>query len=298
MAIRREDADFESEGTRCAAWLYREEAADDPPVVVLADAFGTERSWGAPAFAERFAGRGLAVLSFDYRRFGDSDGEPRNLITPTGQVRDCLAAIRHARALDGVDGTRLGLWGCSFGGGHAISAAARDGDVDALVCQVPFSDGLRTELYLARQGGIGYAVGAVVATLRDLGRAVTGRPPYYVPIAARPTEFGALNSPGSLDGYESIAEADWDNRCPARIFLTALSYRPVRQAHRVTCPTLVVEAEADAVIPPASVDRLVRRLGNAERVRLPIGHFDVYTGDSFRTVVDREAAFLCEHLLD
>ena len=35
---------------------------------------------GLPAFAERFAGAGITVLTFDFRHLGESGGEPRQVI--------------------------------------------------------------------------------------------------------------------------------------------------------------------------------------------------------------------------
>ncbi len=296
MAVTRRDVDFAVGGTRCSAWLYRPTDAEDVPTVVMAHGFGGERGWRLPAFAERFAEAGLGTLLFDYRRFGESDGRPRNLITPKGHVRDWRAAIGKVRRLDGVDGERIALWGSSFSGGHAIVAAARDGDIEAVVAQVPFSDGIRTVHHLVRAGGLDYLTRAVTAGLKDVARKLTVRSPHYVPIAGAPDEFAALNRPGALEGYESITDGDWDNRCAARILLTVLAYRPVTEARDVDCPTLIVEAAEDNIVTGDTVDRLVSRLDDVERVRYPVGHFDVYTGETFETVVDREVEFLSRHL--
>lgn len=297
MTVVRRDEDFTSRGTRCAAWLYRPEDTENPPVVVMAHGFGCERDWRLPAFAERFADGGIAVLLFDYRNVGDSDGTPRNLLSAPAQVRDWKAAVAHARELVDVDGSRLGLWGDSFSGGHAVTVAAADQDVDAAVLNVPFSDGVRTALHLIRAGGWSYLSTAVPAALQDLLRKVTFRSPRYVPIAAEPDTFGVLNRPGALAGYEAITGGEWDNRCAARILLTVFGYRPISVAGTVDCPTLVVEAEADQIVPAGTVDRLVDRLDDVERVRYPVSHFDVFTGEPFEAVVDRNEAFLRRHLL-
>ena len=95
----RTDVDFVSSGARCAAWLYRPCGVVRPPVVIMAHGFGAERTFGLPAFAERFAAAGLATLLFDYRGFGGSDGQPRNLISPRRHVQDWKAAIRAAHRL-------------------------------------------------------------------------------------------------------------------------------------------------------------------------------------------------------
>ena len=59
---------------------------------------------------------------------------------------------------------------------------------------------------------------------------------------------------------------------------------------------VVVETEEDPIIPTATIDRLVDALDDVERVRYPVGHFDVYTGAAFERAAAREAEFLARHL--
>ena len=51
------------------------------PGVVLAHGWTGVREQRLDAYAERFAGAGLAALVFDYRHFGASAGEPRQRST-------------------------------------------------------------------------------------------------------------------------------------------------------------------------------------------------------------------------
>lgn len=302
MQFEREDADFESAGDRCAAWLYRPAApeGDDPPVVVMAHGFAGTREMRLEAFAERFAEHGFAVLLFDYRCFGDSEGEPRNLVSPTRHVDDWTAAVAHARSLDGVDPDRVAVWGTSFSAGHALVTAARE-PVAAYVGQAPFLDGVRTLAYLIGQNGLSFGLDATRAALEDLARKYTLRSPRYVPVVGQPDELAALNTPGSEAGYrgmvpDGLDEAEW-NRCPARVLLTFGSYRPIDSADRVDCPSLLVEAREDQLVPGGAVDATVRALDDVERVRLDGDHFEPYV-ERFDEVVEREAAFLDRHLRD
>jgi dipeptidyl aminopeptidase/acylaminoacyl peptidase len=298
MKFSRHEHFFESRGVTCSGWLYRPEDVDEPPVVVMAHGFGGERTWRLPAFAERFAERGLAVFLFDYRTFGASDGEPRNLIDPFRHRADWLAAIEHVRSLAVVDADSLALWGTSFSGGHVLEAAARVERVSAVIAQVPFVDGPRTALNLVRRGGTQYLKTGIVAGFRDLGRALVRRRPYYVPLVGSPDEFAILNTPDALRGVQALIPDDeeWNNRCPARIALTIMAYRPLTRAGDVDAPVFVAQATEDTIIPAATIDRLVRELDDVERVRYPIGHFDAYVGESFEALVDREIEFLVRHL--
>jgi dienelactone hydrolase len=201
MTHQRLDVAFDSDGTRCAAWLYLPAASTPPPVVVMAHGFSGVRDVRLPAFAERFAERGLACFVFDYRSFGDSGGEPRQVLDWKQQLRDWRSAVAHVRRMPEVDGTRVGVWGTSFGGGHAMVTAACDDDVAAVVAQVPHVDGAAS---LRMIGGLGYMAHAVAAGARDLVQSALGYDPYYVPAVSPPGAFGCFNTEDSYEGFLAL----------------------------------------------------------------------------------------------
>ena len=134
----RSDVSFESGAARCAAWLYRPAAPPPFPCVVMAHGFGGTREVRLDAYAERFAAAGFAALVFDYRHFGASEGEPRQLLDVAKQLGDWRAAIAWARAQPEIDAARVAIWGTSFSGGHVMSLGAEDAQLAAIVAQVPF----------------------------------------------------------------------------------------------------------------------------------------------------------------
>jgi alpha-beta hydrolase superfamily lysophospholipase len=291
-------ADFAVDGDRCEAWLYTPvEAADaEPPVIVMAPGLAMERRWRLPAFARRFAEAGVAALLFDYRGFGDSEGTAR-VVDAERHVADYRAALERARDLDRT-GDRVALWGTGFGAGHALTVAA-EVPVDALAVQTPFLDGRAQARRRFGQAGTRWAAWATLAALRDRFRAATWRSPHYVPVAGEPGDRAVLTSPGAKAGYERSVpdDAEWPNRCSARVLAQVPFYRPLAEADAVDCPVLVVQAEDDDVVTAPPIDDLVATVDDVERVRMELDHFDVYTS-AFRRVVDREAAFLAQHLLE
>ncbi|HSN80151.1 MAG TPA: alpha/beta hydrolase, partial [Rhodoferax sp.] len=78
---------FDSEGVKCASLLYMPESASPVPCVVMAHGFSGVKEQRLPAYAERFAQNGMAVLLFDYRHFGESGGEPRQLLSIARQLQ-------------------------------------------------------------------------------------------------------------------------------------------------------------------------------------------------------------------
>jgi fermentation-respiration switch protein FrsA (DUF1100 family) len=291
-----EDHDFMSEGARCAGWLYRPRGKDRPPVVVMAHGFAAERAFGLPAYAERFAERGMAAFLFDYRNFGDSEGEPRNLASPRRHVEDWKAALSYVRSLGDVDSDKVALWGTSYSGGHVMVVASRDPYVTAVVIQVPFVDGVSSVL----RTGIGHALRFIVPVAKDILGMLSGDEPYYVPVVGDPGELAVFNTPESRPGYESLIPegSSWRNECPARNLLELLLYRPMVHARRVRCPALVMLGERDSLIHPRVVELAASRMREVTLHHLDAGHFDLYGGELFETVVSIQADFLARHLLE
>jgi dienelactone hydrolase len=130
---------FDSGGVKLVGYLHRPACATGKvPGVVMGHGFsGTQDRLFDNA--RRFAEAGFAALTFDYRSFGESGGEPRHVVSFQGQLEDWRAAIRFARGLEGVDAGRIALWGSSLGGGHVVYVAAEDPRIAAVVAQIPFN---------------------------------------------------------------------------------------------------------------------------------------------------------------
>jgi pimeloyl-ACP methyl ester carboxylesterase len=302
LTTQREDVSFDSGGQRIAAWLYLptgpSPSADDSPsapapavpCVVLAHGFGATRAARLGAFAERFAAAGYAAVVFDYRHFGDSTGEPRQLLSIGRQQDDWRAAIAFARSLAAVDAERVVAWGSSFSGGHVAVIAAEDDRLAAVVSQNPFIDGLAT----LRALGPANAVRLTVAGIRDEWSRVRGRPPFMIPIVARPGETGAMCSPDALPGYGAMFEVGepWINAVTARVALVVGLYRPIRRAGSVGCPWLVQVSDRDVITPPGAAVKAAGRAPRSTVVHYDAGHFDVYVGAGFDRSVADQLAFL------
>ena len=293
--MTRTDVEFPSNGLTCAAWLYRPDSDGPLPLVVMAHGFSATRELRLDAYAERFADAGVAALVFDYRHFGASSGEPRQLIDISSQQRDYEAALAYARGLGWVDDQRLALFGSSFSGGHVLAVAARDGRVGAAIAQCPFTDGLATLPTL----GTANLVKATAAGLRDQLGALIGRAPYYIPAVGDPGSFAVMTTPDSKPGFDAIvpAETRWENRVAARIALRVGSYRPGRRAPFISCPVLACVCDKDSLAPAERTVELISKAPLAEIKRYPIGHFDIYLGEWFERAVADQTEFLTRHLL-
>jgi len=292
--MKRLEIDFASRGERCAAWLYLPDGIARPPVVVMAHGLGAERSFRLPAYAERFADKGLAACVFDYRSFGDSEGAPRNLISPRRHLQDWRAALAHVRSRTEIDPRRVALWGTSFSGGHVLVTAASEPGIAAVVAQVPFVDGVSTIMLF----DLGYQIAGTLHGIYDLFCLLVLKRRHTVPIIGKPGAFALMNTPDAEAGMRALIPPDsaWNNEAPALITLGIPFYRPMARARRITAPTMIVAAEKDTLISPAVVRKTADRIANATFISLPAGHFEVYVGELFEKVVQLEGNFLHANL--
>jgi pimeloyl-ACP methyl ester carboxylesterase len=297
----RRELYFASGPDRCHAWLYLPEGAGEAapaPVLVMGHGLGAIKDMRLAAFAERFRAEGYACLVFDYRHFGQSTGEPRELLSIRRQREDWRSAVAFVRTLPEVDATSVVVWGTSFGGGHAIVTAADDPSIAASIAQCPFTDGLASLARIPPRA----AARLTRAAVRDLLAAATGRDPVRVPVAARPGEVALMSaedvSRGVLDLLEAsgLTEAEYRSHVPARIGLAVPLARPGRRAKDLTRPALFCVCERDTVAPAPATLRHASRAPEGEIRRYDAGHFDIYVGDDFERVVADQIAFLRQHV--
>jgi len=296
----RTDVTFASGNDTCAAWLYRPTGGQCPPIIVMGHGFGAIRELRLDAYAERFAAAGYAVLVFDYRHFGASSGEPRELLSLRHQHQDWQAALAYARTLDGVDTTRVIAWGSSLGGGHVLHTAAHDHNLAAVIAQVPHVSG---PVALISMGPI-HAARLAVAGLRDEIRHLFGRTPHYVPSIGDTGTLAVMVADDGIDMLRRLAaeyEDEFDlylrqNRVAARVLLRMPFYSPGRRSRYITAPTLIQAGTHDQLTPTSASRKVARRIARSEFKTYPCGHFDPYIDPHFDSVVTDQIRFLQAHV--
>ena len=146
--MKHQAVEFSSEvpSEKIRADLYTPETGEGPwPVVVMGGGWCYVKELIMPEYAKYFIDQGIAALIFDYRHSGASDGMPRQHLDPWKQIRDfssCVDAICYDPQFKGIlDADRIGAWGISYAGGHALAVAALEPRVKAVVSQIPIIDG-------------------------------------------------------------------------------------------------------------------------------------------------------------
>jgi fermentation-respiration switch protein FrsA (DUF1100 family) len=297
MSVHREKIRFASGGTSCAAWHY---PGTNGACVIMAGGFAVTKEPGTDRFARRFSEAGFTVLAFDYRRLGESAGQPRQVVRVRDELADWQAAIGCAATLPEVDPARLAIWGFSSSGGHIFRVAARTPGVAAALAQTPNADGQAAARNALRHQKPRAMLRFAGRGLLDAIGGLAGRPPLLVPLAGPPGTVAVLTTP---DAVESGSILNPDNRYPewqqavaARSALRLGFYQPGRSAARVRCPLLVVACDQDQSALAGPAIRAARRAPLAELVRLPGGHYAPFS-TAHEQAVAAELTFLRRHLL-
>jgi len=276
-----------SEGTRLAADIFTPTAPAPEagyPAILLCHGWGGLKSHLA-RYAEKFAAAGYLCMTFDYRGWGESDGRIiptrdtpplleegvrelkvivlREVVDPidlTTDVRSCLAYLWSEH---GVDRNRIGIWGTSYGGGHAVFTAGNDDRISAVVAQI---------------GGFGFPP-EYRDWAREQGAAkVRGKIDPVVP-------QNGLNGVPGLKGTPDVARQEAHSQLGA--------------AAKVKVPTLIIDAEFEELNNRLehgwAAYMMIRQNAPAEYLTYPCKHYAVYD-EHYDDSTDRALAWFAKYL--
>lgn len=292
----REPVEFHSDGVRCVGYLYRPPAQSDAaPCVVMAHGFSGTQEGSLAANARDFTTAGLVALTFDYRGFGVSDGEPRQVVDIRSQHADWRAAVAFARTLNGVRADRIAVWGSSLSGAHVIAIAVSDPAIAAVVAQMPFN-GFPSRVE-GRSGPESRRL--LAAAMRDWWAGRMGGPRHYVKAVGRPGEFAVIATAEAAGAIDRMNNSTWRNEvAPGALIDMAVWYRPGRRAHQLRMPVLLSLAERDGETPVQLARPIAMRAPRGELRCYPCSHFEMYNDPVRRIVVSDQISFLRTHLED
>ncbi|WP_323688313.1 alpha/beta hydrolase [Rhizobium sp. AN69] len=246
--VARIDVEFPGEGNvQLSAWLYVPDSAGPHPAITMAHGYGGTRDHGIEPFAKAFASAGFAVLLHDHRGFGRSGGEPRQDIDPWQQIADWRRAISYLETRPEVDPTRIGVWGTSYAGGHAIVLGATDRRLRCVVAQVPTISG--HEQFLRRINPDAFPAFDEMLAQEDRSR-LRGDPLLYQALVSDDISVAAsYRSTEAIEFYtQPIPAGIWENKVTIRSTRSARMYEPGVWISRIApTPLLMVVASQDKV---------------------------------------------------
>ena len=265
----------------------------------MSNGFGGTKDMALPAYAQRFVREGMAVLTYDYRHFGESGGEPRQLFDPGKQLDDLRAAVRFARGRREINPDRIALWGTSAAGGYGLVIAAEDKQIACVIAQCPSLDRHADFKKSLQENGLGFFLRLFVHAQRDKGRSRLGMPPHRLPIVGKPGTLAMHTGQDVFQGYTGLAagSSTFTNTVCARVLLIEDKHNPANYAEQVQCPFLLVLCEQDHLVDNTANHTVADKMRELATVRIfPVNHFDIYQGDWFEQDIAEQISFLNKQL--
>lgn len=249
-----------------------------------------------PDFAERFLDAGYAVLLYDNRNWGESEGTPRNELDPFHQARDYFQAFNYATLLPEVDETKIVYWGTSMSGGTALYAASIDKRIRGVIAQVPFV----SDEYLEPQRK---QLIPLVFSTQPLTKA--GSAPAMINATAESVEEARSGLSRAalphadifvfLEEIERRGIVPFENQVTLQSLLNVSNFDPKSFLHRIApTPLLMVVAENDITVPTPSQLQAFEMAHEPKELGViqDAGHFEVYIGENFEKNIAIQLRFL------
>jgi len=273
--VRQEIVHFYSEGSKLQGLLRLPEQGTGPwPGIVqgpgwlgLHDAKLYERSH------RNFTEAGYAVLVFDYRGFGNSEGEP-GLILPMWQAEDIRNAITYMQTRTEVDPNRIGLFGSGgTGGALPIYVAALDQRVKCVVSNYGFASGKDWLRSMRRE----YEWIALQQRLDNdrKKRVLEGKGEMV-----NPREDLMVVTP---ERVQTAVKKDVDSRIPERVPLRCaeaiIEFTPENYVAAISPRAILfISTEGDAVTPEEQTFRLYEKAGQPKKliIQKATSHYQAY----------------------
>ena len=298
--MKRTDISFSADGAILRGWWFApQQTGKKHAVIVISHGYAAHKEMYLDRYASRFAAAGYAVLAYDHRGFGDSDGEPRQEINPWQQIEDTRHAITFASTRSDTDENQIGVWGTSYSGGHAIVLGATDRRVKCVVAQVPTVNGTEG----AKRRIDGEALQQLLAAFAlDRKQRAKGGPTAH--IAVIPDTEGApaaFRYPDALHWYSQAYKLAplARNEITLRSVEFARGYNPGQYISLISpTPLLMIVADSDQITP---ADLALQAYNSALEPKSLVllsqaGNFDAYE-KCFEQSVQAAVDWFLKHLI-
>jgi len=257
---------FKSEGLSLAGNLFYPENWESDkkyPAIVVSGSWTTVKEQMAGLYAEKLAEKGFITLAFDFRNFGESEGEPRFYESPSLKKEDVKAAVAYLGSLPEVDENQIGAFGVCAGAMYTLMAASEETKIKAVVTAASWlhdaeavklfyggEEGVQSKIAVAQEARKAYANGEgvhYVPTISesDVDAAMYGPYDYYLN-----PERGAIPQ-WSADKFALMSWEDW------------LTTDPMPTAPQLHAPTLMIHS--DGAVLPQYTKNYFERIGTEDK---------------------------------
>ncbi|MBW4541940.1 MAG: alpha/beta hydrolase [Myxacorys chilensis ATA2-1-KO14] len=149
------------------------------PAIIVGHPMGAVKEQSANLYAKKLAEQGFITLSLDLSFWGESEGQPRNVVAPDIYAEDFSAAVDFLGTQSFVDRNRIGVLGICGSGSFAISAAKIDPRMKAIATVSMYDMGAASRNGLRRSTTLEQRKQAIAAAAEQRYMEFTGGETQY-----------------------------------------------------------------------------------------------------------------------
>ncbi|MDJ0593740.1 MAG: alpha/beta hydrolase [Pleurocapsa sp. MO_226.B13] len=297
-AAQVKEVNFDSNNQNLVGDLYLPDDYQEGnklPGVVVTGAWTTVKEQMPATYAEELADRGYAVLAFDFRNWGESEGEERQLENPTNKTQDIIAAADYLTTRPEIDANRIAGLGICASAGYMADAALDSEDLQAIALVAPW---LHDQEIVDEVYGGEESVQSLIDTSRqaEAKYEATGELS-LIPAASMTDENALMYQASYYTDPERGAIPEYVNEFNLASWEGWLTYDAITIADDLTKPVKIIHSEA-AAIPQGAKEFYSRLSGEKDELWLAdTTQFDFYDNPEAVTVASDAVAQYFEQTL-
>lgn len=253
-----------------AANLYLPKGVENPPVVIVTGAWTSVKEQMPATYAEALVDKGYAAVTFDFRGWGESEGDIKYLESPQRKTQDIRAVINAVSELDFIDGDRVAGLGVCASSGYMLDAAVGNANLHAVAVVAPWlhDKAMATAIYGGEE-----SVKGLLATSKQ---AAKSDEPQYIEAASVTNSRALMYQAPYYTEVDRGLIPEYDNQFNLASWEPWLNYDAQVSALAQDKPTLMVASPAMAL--PAGAQNYLDKAGkNVSAVWLEgVSQFDFY----------------------
>lgn len=302
----KQSISFKSEGLTIKGNLFlpvNYKEGESYPAIVVSGSWTTVKEQMAGLYAQKFAEQGFVTLAFDFRNYGESEGEPRFWENPTMKVQDIKNAVTFLQSRPEVKADQIGAFAVCAGSMYTLMAAADDHRIKSVVTAASWlhdaeavklfyggEEGVNAKIAAARQAKEKFAREGVVDYIETISTtnpdaAMYGPYDYYLN-----PERGGIKE-WSNDKFAVMTWEDW------------LTLDPMPYAEKLKAATLMIHS--DGCVLPQYTKNFFDKIGGEKKqlewleteMDSPMQQFNFYDQDyEVNVAIEKGTAWFAETL--
>jgi fermentation-respiration switch protein FrsA (DUF1100 family) len=290
-AASTKSVEFRSEGLVLKGTLHLPSNFKDNRkynAVVVTGSWTTVKEQMPNLYAAKLAEKGIVALTFDFRNYGESEGQPRNYEVPQMKAQDIINAVTYLKSLSFVIRNKIGGLAICASSGYMVEAISKGADIKAIALVAPWlhNHSIVREIYGGEEGVSNRIAQSIAATkvFNETGNVE------YVPAISTTDSNAAMF--GEFDYYlnpQRGAIPQWGNQFAVMAWQGWLEYDPIQYASRIHIPVLIVHSKTAAV--PHGAEMFYNNLTSRKNIIWVDGaiQFDFYDQEPYTTNAAGEA---------